>query len=80
MSITDANDERPRTEISEELGIPYLAKAAEVDAKAVVQASHGHIYKKKSGQYFHLLLMETRLIEFFSSWPRVLHQRIFQFR
>ncbi|KAF8455263.1 hypothetical protein BDZ91DRAFT_746834 [Kalaharituber pfeilii] len=45
--ITDVNDESLRNEISQVVGIPYLAKATEADANEVLKAGHGLIYGRK---------------------------------
>ena len=45
--ITDIQHETLETTISEELGIPYLSKAAQAKPKDVVQVAHGYIYGPK---------------------------------
>jgi len=42
--ITDISHKTLETRIAEELGIPYLSKATEFDAKKVVEVSEGYIY------------------------------------
>ncbi|KAH0609470.1 uncharacterized protein H6S33_012956 [Morchella sextelata] len=45
--ITDVKHETLETTVAEELGIPYLSKATEADAKEVVQVGNGYIYGRK---------------------------------
>ncbi|RPB15818.1 hypothetical protein P167DRAFT_602907 [Morchella conica CCBAS932] len=45
--ITDVKHETLETTIAEELGIPYLSKATDADAKKAVQVGHGYIYGSK---------------------------------
>jgi hypothetical protein len=45
--ITDVNDETLRTEVSQVVGIPYLAKATEADANEALKVGHGYIYGRK---------------------------------
>jgi len=45
--ITDVKHETLETTIAEELGIPYLSRATESQAKKVVQVGNGYIYGSK---------------------------------
>jgi hypothetical protein len=45
--FTDVNDEKLRSEISEAVGIQYLAKATEADANKVLAIGQGVVYGKK---------------------------------
>lgn len=42
--ITDISHQTLETTIAEELGIPYLSKATESDAKEVVEVGEGYIH------------------------------------
>jgi hypothetical protein len=47
FSITDISHQTLETAIAEELGIPYLSKATESDAKEVVEVGQGYIYLRR---------------------------------
>jgi hypothetical protein len=45
--ITDIDNKKMRSEISEAVGIQYLVKATEADANKVVEVGHGYVYGPK---------------------------------
>lgn len=54
--IIDVQHETLETTISEDLGIPYLSKATQAEAREVVQVAHGYIYGLKEA-YDKLILV-----------------------
>lgn len=46
--MEDINHQTLETTIAEELGIPYLSRAGEAEAKALVEVGDGYIHGSKS--------------------------------